>query len=108
MESTVRLILVLCLAYSAVTQAQTNAPQRHPSLAERLGQALSAPLTETMQAGIPRWEVIKPRPRTECLAAAQGTLDDDYKRCRFGYEEYVRYDAQGHRIVLNSRPLTRY
>lgn len=99
MESTVRLILVLCLAYSAVTQAQTNAPQRHPSLAERLGQALSAPLTETMQAGIPRWEVIKPRP---------GTLDDDYKRCRFGYEEYVRYDAQGQRIVLNSRPLTRY
>ena len=50
----------------------------------------------------------KARPRKECLAAANGTLDDDYKRCRFGYEEYVRYDSQGHRIVLNSRALTRY
>ncbi|WP_146680351.1 hypothetical protein [Oceanococcus atlanticus] len=103
-----RLIFVICILFSSVTLAQTQEPHSHSSFVEKLGRAFSAPLTDTMQAGIPRWEAFKPRPRKECLAAANGTLDDDYKRCRFGYEEYVRYDSQGHRIVLNSRALTRY
>jgi len=53
----------------------------------------------------PSWETIQPKSKEECLRESGGVLDNRFMRCRNGRQEWVRYDPDGRRKVLNERPI---
>lgn len=53
----------------------------------------------------PHWETIEPRSKEECLKESGGVLDNRFVRCRNGRQEWVRYDTEGRRKVLQVRAI---
>lgn len=53
----------------------------------------------------PHWETIEPRSKEECLKESGGVLDKRFVRCRNGRQEWVRYDTEGRRKVLQVRAI---
>lgn len=80
--------------------------------AERLSRELGREIgqigkgaAETILTLQPEWETVQPRGREECLRESGGVLDNRYMRCRNGRQEWVRYDADGRRKVLQERAI---
>ena len=70
-----------------------------------VGEAVANGVSKGLASMQPQWITIAPRSKDECLAESGGVLNKMYMRCRDGRQEYVRYDANGNKIVLNERPI---
>jgi len=82
------------------------------SLIKGLGKLLGqfgTGVAEEVGAGMakqqPHWITIEPGSKEECIAKAGGVLNNTYMRCRNGRQEFVRFDADGNKVVLNERPI---
>lgn len=64
-----------------------------------VGEGTMQPLVESQ----PRWITVEPRSKHECLVLTHQVLNRTYLRCRRGWQEYVRYDATGQKVVLSER-----
>jgi hypothetical protein len=53
----------------------------------------------------PQWITINPRPKKECIAEAGGVINTIYVRCRNGRQEWVRFDENHNKIVLQERSI---
>jgi len=70
-----------------------------------MGEAVAGGVARGLASMQPEWITIAPRSKEECLAESGGVLNRMYMRCRDGRQEYVRFDANGNKRVLNERPI---
>lgn len=62
-------------------------------------------VSKTIMSNQPQWITINPRLKKECLIESGNVLNTVYMRCRHGRQEYVRFDANGNKMVLNERSI---
>jgi hypothetical protein len=82
------------------------------SLARNLGNAIgefsasiSSSVGKTIASQQPQWIIINPKSKDECFAESGKVINAVYIRCRHGRQEWVRFDANGNKIVLSERPI---
>ena len=51
------------------------------------------------------WETIPPKSKEECLKESNSEINNMYARCRNGWQEFVRIDTNGRRLVTSERPI---
>lgn len=69
------------------------------------GEAIGARIGNAIWEMQPQWITIAPRSKKECLAQTGGEMNAMFVRCRNGWQEYVRYDRQGAKVVLSERAI---
>ncbi len=70
-----------------------------------VGEAVGEGLTKGLSQMQPQWITVHPRSKDDCLAESGGVVNPVFVRCRNGRQEYVRFDANGNKIVLSERPI---
>jgi ABC-type transport system involved in cytochrome bd biosynthesis fused ATPase/permease subunit len=78
------------------------------SFAAGVGAASSEQVMRSVQNLQPEWITIQPKTKQVCLKESQGELNKIYMRCRNGWQEYVRFDEQGRKVVLSERAIPSY
>lgn len=76
--------------------------------ASGVGNSVTDNMRKNMQANEPQWITIAPKSKEVCLKESSGTLNQVYMRCRNGWQEYVRFDANGQKVVLSERAIPAY
>lgn len=94
------LYLLVCLICASVVHAQSIS-QELGKEAGRFGKGVAQSIMDLQ----PHWETIEPRSKEECLKESGGVLDNRFVRCRNGRQEWVRYDTEGRRKVLQVRAI---
>lgn len=72
-----------------------------------VGEAAMEPMKQGLLESQPHWETIEPKTKEACFELTNGVVDEQFLRCRNGWQEYVRTDANGQRKVLQHRPIPR-
>lgn len=78
------------------------------SIARTIGNAIgefSAGVGSSVGTAITTQQPINPRPKKECIAEAGGVINTIYVRCRNGRQEWVRFDENHNKIVLQERSI---
>lgn len=96
-----RMLYPLCLLFLASASDAQGLSRYAGREAGQFGKGV----VETIQTLQPEWETIQPRGKEECLRESGGVLDNRYMRCRNGRQEWVRYDVDGRRKVLQERAI---
>lgn len=99
-----RILAVALVLSAAVVAAHAESVTHYlgrvvGSFGAGLGEAATQPLIDAQ----PQWVTVAPRSNTACLALTHQVLNRAYLRCRRGWQEYVRYDAAGQKVVLSER-----
>lgn len=94
------LYLLVCLIFVSVVYAQSISHELGKE-AGRFGKGVAQSVIDLQ----PHWETIEPRSKEECLKESGGVLDNRFVRCRNGRQEWVRYDTEGRRKVLQVRAI---
>ncbi len=69
---------------------------------------VGAGATKAIVAQQAQWITIAARPKAVCIAESGNVINTVYVRCRNGRQEFVRFDANGQKIVLSERPIPLY
>ncbi|MGN8200489.1 hypothetical protein ACS8Y6_17560 [Salinisphaera sp. RV14] len=104
-----RILAVALVLSTAAVSAQAESVSHYLGRAvggfgAGVGQAAMQPLADSQ----PQWVTVAPRSKTECLALTHQVLNRAYLRCRRGWQEYVRYDVAGRKVVLSERGIPRW
>jgi hypothetical protein len=103
--------LALSLSFCSTAFAESILHQAGKSVGEftsSVGSSVTDNMRKTMQANELQWITIEPKSKETCLKESGGTLDHTYMRCRNGRQEYVRFDANGQKVVLSERAIPAY
>ncbi len=73
-----------------------------------VGEVVGAGLGKSVSSQQPQWITITPRSKEDCFAESGKVINAVYMRCRNGRQEFVRFDANGKKIVLSERPIPLY
>lgn len=104
-------VMLTALMLSSIAWAESVLHQAGKSVgdfAAGLGASVSSGMQKSMQSNDPQWITIAPKPKEACLKESGGTLNQVYMRCRNGRQEYVRFDANGQKVVLSERAIPAY
>lgn len=96
---TCSLILMSTLAYG------DSIPEKLGRFIGQFGSGVGKEVSKQTFSNQPQWITIPPRSKEECIKESGNVLNTIYMRCRHGRQEYVRYDANGKKIVLQERPI---
>jgi len=95
------LISVACVAPAHAQSVAREAGRMAGEFGAGVGDSVAASMAERQ----PQWITIEPESKEACMAASGGVINPVYMRCRNGRQEYVRFDAQGNKVVLQERPI---
>lgn len=70
-----------------------------------VGEAVTEGMLDSLNAMQPQWITVVPRSKQDCLKESGGVVNSLFMRCRNGYQEYVRFDRNGNKIVLGERAI---
>ncbi len=106
----IRTFIAVCMIFGLPASALGDSLARNAGkvigeFGAGIGEQVGQSLTKSMASMQPEWITIMPRSKEECLVEAGGELNAIFMRCRNGRQEYVRYDANGKKMVLNERSI---
>ena len=93
------------LSASSLAHAEGSLLKELGGLIGKFGTGVGEEIGSSMAKQQPHWITIEPGTKEECIAKASGVLNNTYMRCRNGRQEFVRFDANGNKVVLNERPI---
>lgn len=93
------------LSATSLARAEESFLKELGGLIGKFGTGVGEEIGSSMAKQQPHWITIEPGTKEECIAKAGGVLNNTYMRCRNGRQEFVRFDADGNKVVLNERPI---